>query len=72
MMTKEIVEQRSLQVTDRCDSCSAQAFVLVQLVNGELQFCGHHYVENEKALKKAAYAIIDEREFIDFKAEIDS
>lgn len=54
---------------DRCDAgCSAQAFVRVVGVNGELLFCSHHYnkiVSTEKGyanLEKFAYQIIDERE----------
>lgn len=32
-----------LKVIDRCDSCNAQAYVLVKGSTGELMFCGHHY-----------------------------
>lgn len=32
-----------LKVNDRCDSCSAQAYVLIKGSTGELMFCGHHY-----------------------------
>lgn len=32
-----------LNATDRCDSCSAQAYVMVKGSTGELLFCGHHY-----------------------------
>jgi hypothetical protein len=32
-----------LKVTDRCDSCGAEALVKVSGINGELYFCGHHY-----------------------------
>jgi len=66
-MTAEAVEEQKvekqyvLKVIDRCDSCNAQALVLVKGVTGELMFCGHHYAKNEKALQKFAYEVIDER-----------
>ena len=53
-----------LKVSDRCDRCSAQAFVLVKGISGELMFCGHHYSEHEQALSSFAYTIIDNRELI--------
>ena len=28
---------------DRCDSCGAQAYVMVKGITGELLFCSHHY-----------------------------
>ena len=51
-----------IEKTDRCDSCGAQAYVLVKGVNGELLFCGHHFAKHESGLKEFAYEIIDERE----------
>lgn len=32
-----------LDANDRCDRCSAQAYVLIKGATGELMFCGHHY-----------------------------
>ena len=69
-MTKEVVLEEELvlekeyilKAIDRCDSCSAQAYVLVKGVTGELMFCGHHYNKNEKALKEFSYEIFDERD----------
>jgi hypothetical protein len=65
-MTKLLEEksERVLKVADRCDSCSAQAYVLVKLVNGELMFCSHHYVKHSKKLNKSSYQIVDERHYI--------
>jgi hypothetical protein len=54
-------EDYVLNAKDRCDSCNAQAYVIVKGVTGELLFCNHHYVKNEEALSKFAYEIIDER-----------
>ena len=59
----------TLTANDRCDAdCSAQAFVKVVGVSGELFFCSHHYnnISNNAMgyhnLEKFAYQIIDERE----------
>lgn len=57
-------KDRVLKVSDRCDRCGAQALVLTKGVSGELFFCGHHFVEHEKALSKFAYEIIDERDLL--------
>ena len=60
--TEEVIkEEYVLKIADRCDSCSAQALVLVKGVTGELMFCGHHYAKNEEAIKPFAYEVIDER-----------
>jgi hypothetical protein len=64
--TKEWV----LQATDRCDEgmCYAQAYVRAKAIDGELDFCVHHYDRHLKlpggAEKMAAFAfeVIDERE----------
>lgn len=44
-MLKEQEEAKEWQLTaiDRCDSCSAQAYVRIKGSTGELYFCGHHY-----------------------------
>lgn len=36
-------KEDTLKVSDRCDQCGAQAFVLVKGSTGDLMFCGHHY-----------------------------
>jgi hypothetical protein len=36
-------EKQTLTVMDRCDSCGAQAYVMVKGITGELLFCSHHY-----------------------------
>jgi hypothetical protein len=41
MLTKE--KTSTLTALDRCDRCSARAYVLVQGSTGELLFCSHHY-----------------------------
>lgn len=41
MITKE--KERTLSALDRCDRCTAQAYVMVSGESGELLFCSHHY-----------------------------
>jgi hypothetical protein len=60
----EEVYERKLNLQDRCDSCKAQAFVLVKMANGELMFCGHHFNKFELNLRESAYEIVDERQYI--------
>jgi len=50
-----------LTVLDRCDRCSAQAWVKASGVNGELLFCSHHYNKVENTIKEWAFEIVDER-----------
>lgn len=50
-----------LSATDRCDRCSAQAYVKVVLSGGsDLLFCGHHWSQHEAALRPQAEAVVDE------------
>ena len=57
-----------LKVSDRCDQCNAQAFILVKGSTGELMFCGHHYekiMNNPDAYTKMMsfmFEVIDERD----------
>jgi hypothetical protein len=57
-----------LDATDRCDRCSAQAYVKVIGTNGELLFCGHHYNEimddgrGYHRMMRFMVEVIDERE----------
>jgi len=57
-----------LNALDRCDSCSAQAYVQVKGSTGDLLFCGHHYdkiMNNPDAyIKMMAFMleVTDERE----------
>ena len=56
-----------LDATDRCDRCSAQAYVKVVGRSGDLLFCGHHYnkiMDNAVGydkMMKFAIEIVDER-----------
>jgi hypothetical protein len=63
---EQVVE---LKVTDRCDACSAQAFVYLKGISGELYFCGHHYAKNEEKLQSWAFTIVDARDTINSKPD---
>lgn len=60
-----------LRVADRCDACSAQAFMIAhRKINGvdmELLFCGHHGREAEPALIAQGFSIQDETHRINEK-----
>jgi hypothetical protein len=49
-----------LQVADRCDRCTAQAFILARGIKGELMFCGHHYNKSKNSIDSWAFEIINE------------
>jgi len=43
-----------------CDACgAADAMYLINLVDGQLYFCGHHYNANKEALDKVAFETIE-------------
>jgi hypothetical protein len=51
----------ALTASDRCDRCSAQAYVRATLESGfDLLFCAHHFHENEDRLRQVAVRIQDE------------
>ena len=68
--TKEEI-QYYLTALDRCDRCSAQAYVRATGVSGELYFCGHHFAGMEESLSKWAFEIIDERDKLNQNKLID-
>jgi hypothetical protein len=61
-------KEYQLKVIDRCDRCSAQAYVMVKGSTGELLFCGHHYdkiMNNPDAYTKMMsfmLEVVDERD----------
>jgi len=65
--TKQEVK-KVLKISDRCDKCNAQAFVLAQGVSGILLFCGHHYHKYEYAITQWAYKIVNELDNINEKS----
>lgn len=69
-MVEETIEKTYvLNAKDRCDSCNAQALVWVNLLSGDLQFCGHHYHKNEEGLKPFVIEVVDERDKINPRSE---
>jgi hypothetical protein len=69
MLTQE--KTRILTALDRCDRCSARAYVLVEGNAGELLFCSHHYnaiIDNAVGydkLMKFMKNIVDDRQLLD-------
>lgn len=55
MTQAEVADEQDTTLTkdDRCDRCGAQAKARVQLVAGELLFCGHHMRQHGAALANA-------------------
>ncbi|EPH02894.1 hypothetical protein HMPREF1531_02210 [Propionibacterium sp. oral taxon 192 str. F0372] len=52
---------RQLTAEDRCDRCSAQAYMRVTLPSGgELLFCAHHGKVHHEKLNQVALHIQDE------------
>lgn len=59
----------TLNNSDRCDRCGAQAFVAVSMKSGApLLFCGHHFNENEtKLIAQGGSLSADQRSTINAK-----
>jgi len=66
-MSSLLISKRELNVSDRCDSCGAQAFVIAEFTSGDLLFCGHHFNKFEKKIAKTAINIVDSRKTINAK-----
>ena len=66
-----MVEERTdvLKATDRCDRCASQAFVWVNGVNGDLQFCRHHFLKHEDLIRAYAFEVSDETYKINDKSQ---
>jgi hypothetical protein len=67
---EEKTEDIVLTAQDRCDQCSAQAYVLVDGISGSLLFCAHHYTKimnnpgAKKAIESFAYKTLDKRDTV--------
>lgn len=69
-MLKDNSETKEWQLTafDRCDSCGAQAYIMIKGSTGDLMFCGHHYekiMNNPDSYTKMMsfmLEVVDERE----------
>lgn len=55
-------EQPTATITtkDRCDLCSAQAYVHVYFEVGDLMFCNHHYHKGKDKIDSIAVEVVDE------------
>ena len=62
MTDTTIEEQPAPTITgkDRCDLCSAQAYVHVTFEVGDLMFCNHHYKKGKEKIDSLAVEIVDE------------
>lgn len=60
------VDVPQLLVTDRCDSCGAQAFVLTTHLAGSLMWCAHHFRRYEATLEDQK--VLDNRSMINKSA----
>jgi hypothetical protein len=60
----------TLNNSDRCDACGAQAFVWINMPNSKagLLYCSHHFNKYEVKLREHAIDIVDERYKINKKA----
>ena len=56
----ESVLYSPLQNSDRCDYCSARAYVRVWISDSTLPFCGHDFKENQDKLEAVADHVQDE------------
>jgi hypothetical protein len=63
LSTEELV--KAIGPQDRCDSCQAKAYYLVQFPYGDLFFCNHHFLKYEDALVEKATDIFDDSDFIE-------
>jgi len=53
-----VIEDQTLDASDRCDRCGAQAYLRVTLTSGgELLFCAHHARAHSDKLKQVAINI---------------
>lgn len=50
----------TITTKDRCDLCSAQAYVHVFFEVGELLFCNHHYKKGKDKIDSTAVKVVDE------------
>lgn len=55
-----VLDAPTLTALDRCDQCSAQAYVRATLVSGDLSFCGHHWTKYGDAVTRTALSVHNE------------
>ena len=72
-VVEEVVEDapRELnRMTDRCDRCGAEAFIVASIEESVLLFCGHHGAKHMTALESAGWSVEDHRHLINEKPSI--
>ena len=52
--------ERTLTAHDRCDLCSAQAYVRASFESGDLLFCNHHYKSAQAKIDATAVKVLNE------------
>jgi len=67
MLMENGIEERILDANDRCDKCGSRAYFLTVFGAGELSFCGHHFRENEIAIREFSYHISDQSKILESK-----
>lgn len=56
-----------LTVSDRCDYCNAQAFVIARMMAGPIYLCGHDYAKWQTKIDATAFEVVDFRDRINAK-----
>ncbi|MGA4507609.1 DUF7455 domain-containing protein [Propionibacteriaceae bacterium G1746] len=65
-MSSATIEESTLDASDRCDRCGAQAYMRVTLNGGgQLLFCAHHGRAHHDKLQQVALKIQDETARLD-------
>ncbi|MGD8213838.1 DUF7455 domain-containing protein [Aestuariimicrobium sp. Y1814] len=65
-MSSATVEETTLDASNRCDRCGAQAYLRVTLNSGgQLLFCAHHGRAHHDKLQQVALTIQDETARLD-------
>ena len=60
MESRTVETDYLLTAEDRCDACSAQAYVYVAFESGDLLFCLHHWKTHSEAAQATATEVVDE------------
>lgn len=64
-LERPTLDEPQLSAANRCDACSARAWVRATMPSGgQLFFCGHHANEHLPSLVGSGAQILDERHFM--------
>jgi hypothetical protein len=67
-MLDDELEWHRITAQDRCDKCSAQAYVVTRVYGTDMLWCAHDYRAGEAKLVKAATRIWDFRFLLEEEA----